>query len=245
MHQSLWDVLKCWLCLTTFLYWLRSTVTSMEVLRENKWVLSTKKASGVEKSRVVTCSGNVASMKHYSPCNQPCLGKKANRFLVFIHVKVHQTFCIGLFWVFSGTWVERAGLESILHSRVLPGTTQTVSWASGMSSASSFSSWSSWETHLLFKLRVKHLSLYFINRIGCLVPVEVFLKPTRKTTYMLQLLYSLQTSNQTTAKDLQSAALPGHDHTECCGHQQEIKTKIQSHKIIIENKQFNYILNNR
>ncbi len=37
------------------------------------------------------------------------------------------------------TIAECAGLESILHRRVLPGTTQTVSWTSGMSSASSFS----------------------------------------------------------------------------------------------------------
>lgn len=46
------------------------------------------------------------------------------------------------------TWAECAGLESILHSRVLPGTTETVSWTSGMSSASSFSapSGSSWKS---------------------------------------------------------------------------------------------------
>lgn len=38
-----------------------------------------------------------------------------------------------------GTVAESGGLESILHSKVLPGTTQTVSWISGMSSASSLS----------------------------------------------------------------------------------------------------------
>ncbi|TNN71442.1 hypothetical protein EYF80_018276 [Liparis tanakae] len=47
----------------------------------------------------------------------------------------------------SGCGEECGGLESILHSRVLPGTTDTVSWTSGMSSASSFSppSCSSWK----------------------------------------------------------------------------------------------------
>lgn len=45
------------------------------------------------------------------------------------------------------TIAECGGLESILHSKVLPGTTETVSWTSGMSSASSFSapSSSSWK----------------------------------------------------------------------------------------------------
>lgn len=37
------------------------------------------------------------------------------------------------------TIVDCGGLESILHSKVLPGITETVSWTSGMSSASSFS----------------------------------------------------------------------------------------------------------
>lgn len=48
------------------------------------------------------------------------------------------------------TIADCGGLESILHSKVLPGITETVSWTSGMSSASSFSApWgSSWRKNI-------------------------------------------------------------------------------------------------
>lgn len=47
-----------------------------------------------------------------------------------------QEFAVCLWYRTIADW---GGLESILHSKVLPGITETVSWTSGMSSASSFS----------------------------------------------------------------------------------------------------------
>lgn len=78
-------------------------------------------------------------------------------------------------WVYSchefalclchSTIAECGGLESILHNKVLPGITETVSWTWGMSSASSFSvPWgSSWRQP--FSLL---LSLTGLNKVASL-----------------------------------------------------------------------------
>lgn len=99
--------------------------------------------------RLMNCLFLVCLWVHHSFLYERLTSTKQNKRLTKeTFISWHWVTCTGFVCVFY-TVAECAGLESILHSKVLPGTTETVSWTSGMSSASSFSapSSSSWKEY--------------------------------------------------------------------------------------------------